>query len=119
MDQCHGWPESLYEVKPFYISYCMTHIIRFDKVFPLAVFQGIYSYAAEPVHRRGNSQPDLLNVKDVKAQRDASGWHKHSRTKTEYEKGDNDKMCYIISFHVKSIINSFFSNCYLSNLAKD
>ncbi|KAM6897486.1 pleckstrin homology domain-containing family A member 4 [Xenentodon cancila] len=43
MDQGHGWTETLYE--------------------------GIYSYGAESVHRRGSSQPDLLNVK---AQRDAS-----------------------------------------------
>ncbi|CAN9509100.1 unnamed protein product [Ophioblennius macclurei] len=32
-------------------------------------YEGIYSHAVDPVHRRGNSQPDLLNVK---AQRDAS-----------------------------------------------
>lgn len=35
------------------------------------MFQGIYSHAVDPVHRRGNSQPDLLNVK---AQKDAFGW---------------------------------------------
>ncbi|XP_029953624.1 pleckstrin homology domain-containing family A member 4 isoform X2 [Salarias fasciatus] len=42
-DQSHSWIESPYE--------------------------GIYSHAVDPVHRRGSSQPDLLNVK---AQRDAS-----------------------------------------------
>lgn len=94
----------------FVIAYCMASIIKFDKVFPLVVFQGIYSYSAEPVHRRGNSQPDLV---DVKAQRDSSGWHKRTRTKTEYEKGDNNKVCYIILFPVASIINSLSSNCYL------
>ncbi|XP_076616961.1 pleckstrin homology domain-containing family A member 4 isoform X2 [Chaetodon auriga] len=41
-DQGHGWTESPYE--------------------------GIYSHAVDPVQRRGNSQPDLLNVK---AQKDA------------------------------------------------
>ncbi|XP_028287969.1 pleckstrin homology domain-containing family A member 4 isoform X2 [Parambassis ranga] len=43
MDQGYGWTESPYE--------------------------GIYSYTVDPVHRPGDSQPDLLNVK---AQRDAS-----------------------------------------------
>ncbi|XP_008281535.1 pleckstrin homology domain-containing family A member 4 isoform X3 [Stegastes partitus] len=42
-DQGHGWSESPYE--------------------------GIYSHTVDPTHRRGNSQPDLLNVK---AHRDAS-----------------------------------------------
>ncbi|XP_040885552.1 pleckstrin homology domain-containing family A member 6 isoform X2 [Toxotes jaculatrix] len=42
-DHSHGYAESLYE--------------------------GIYSHAVDPAHRRGNSQPDLLNMK---AQRDAS-----------------------------------------------
>ncbi|XP_022075785.2 pleckstrin homology domain-containing family A member 7 isoform X3 [Acanthochromis polyacanthus] len=42
-DQGHSWTESPYE--------------------------GIYSHTVDPVHRRGNSQPDLLNVK---AHRDAS-----------------------------------------------
>lgn len=41
-DHCHGWAESPYE--------------------------GIYSHTVDPVQRRGNSQPDLLNVK---AQKDA------------------------------------------------
>ncbi|XP_070708602.1 pleckstrin homology domain-containing family A member 4 isoform X3 [Pempheris klunzingeri] len=41
-DQGHGWTESPYE--------------------------GIYSHTVDPVQRRGNSQPDLLNVK---AQKDA------------------------------------------------
>ncbi|XP_069547641.1 pleckstrin homology domain-containing family A member 4 isoform X2 [Brachyistius frenatus] len=41
-DQGHGWTESPYE--------------------------GIYSHTVEPIHRQGNSQPDLLHVK---AQRDA------------------------------------------------
>ncbi|XP_023149585.2 pleckstrin homology domain-containing family A member 7 isoform X5 [Amphiprion ocellaris] len=41
--QGHGWTESPYE--------------------------GIYSHTVDPVHRKGNSQPDLLNVK---AHRDAS-----------------------------------------------
>ncbi|XP_038592512.1 pleckstrin homology domain-containing family A member 6-like isoform X3 [Micropterus salmoides] len=41
-DQSHGWTESPYE--------------------------GIYSHTVDPVQRRGNSQPDLLNVK---AQKDA------------------------------------------------
>ncbi|XP_049419689.1 pleckstrin homology domain-containing family A member 7 isoform X1 [Epinephelus fuscoguttatus] len=39
-DQGHGWTESPYE--------------------------GIYSHAVDPVQRRGNSQPDLLNVKTPK-----------------------------------------------------
>ncbi|KAM3591361.1 uncharacterized protein V6R79_000744 [Siganus canaliculatus] len=39
-DQSHGWMESPYE--------------------------GIYSHAVDPVQRRGNSQPDLLNVKAPK-----------------------------------------------------
>ncbi|CAJ1080942.1 pleckstrin homology domain-containing family A member 7 [Xyrichtys novacula] len=39
-DQGHGWTEYPYE--------------------------GIYSHAVDPVHRRGNSQPDLLNVKAQK-----------------------------------------------------
>nr|XP_046233932.1 pleckstrin homology domain-containing family A member 7-like isoform X2 [Scatophagus argus] len=39
-DQVHGWTESPYE--------------------------GIYSHAVDPVERRGNSQPDLLNVKTHK-----------------------------------------------------
>lgn len=42
-DQGHGWTESPYE--------------------------GIYSHSADPVHKRGNNQPDLLNVK---AQKDTS-----------------------------------------------
>ncbi|XP_042363204.1 pleckstrin homology domain-containing family A member 7 isoform X2 [Plectropomus leopardus] len=39
-DQGHGWTESPYE--------------------------GIYSHTVDPVHRRGNSQPDLLNAKATK-----------------------------------------------------
>ncbi|GLD57450.1 pleckstrin homology domain-containing family A member 4 isoform X1, partial [Lates japonicus] len=39
-------------------------------------YEGIYSHAVDPVHRRGNSQPDLLNVK---AQRDASESHPGSK----------------------------------------
>lgn len=39
--------------------------------FSMLIFQGIYSHTIDPTHRRGSSQPDLLNVK---AQRDASGW---------------------------------------------
>lgn len=34
------------------------------------VFQSIYSDAVDPVHRRGNSQPDLLSVR---TQKDTSG----------------------------------------------
>ncbi|XP_050922486.1 pleckstrin homology domain-containing family A member 4 isoform X1 [Lates calcarifer] len=39
-------------------------------------YEGIYSHAVDPVHRRGNSQPDFLNVK---AQRDASESHPGSK----------------------------------------
>lgn len=42
----------------------------------MLMFQAVYSHAVDPVHRRGNSQPDLLNVK---AHRDASGWHKYAQ----------------------------------------
>ncbi|XP_074518739.1 pleckstrin homology domain-containing family A member 4 isoform X2 [Halichoeres trimaculatus] len=48
-DQGHGWTESPYE--------------------------GVYSHAVDPVHRRGSSQPDLLNVKAQKDSLDsASKW---------------------------------------------
>lgn len=40
--------------------------------------QGIYSHAVELAHRRGNSQPDLLNMK---AQKDASGLHRYTKYK--------------------------------------
>lgn len=51
--------------------YYLTSIFTFDCVISLLIFQGIYSLAADPVNRIGNSQPDLLNVK---AQ---SGWENH------------------------------------------
>ena len=38
--------------------------------FSLLAYQGIYSHTVDPVQRRGNSQPDLLNVK---AQKDTLG----------------------------------------------
>lgn len=46
--------------------------------------QGIYSHTVGPAHRRGNSQPDLLNVK---AQKDASGL----RTYTQYKKNKRNE----------------------------
>ncbi|KAM7381755.1 hypothetical protein PAMA_012549 [Pampus argenteus] len=50
-DQSHGWTESPYE--------------------------GIYSHFTDPVHRRGNNQPDLLNVKgqkDISESQSSSKW---------------------------------------------
>eukprot|EP00064_Thunnus_orientalis_P005288 superscaffoldBa00000509_g5302 len=50
-DQGHGWTESPYE--------------------------GIYSHSADPVHKRGNNQPDLLNVKahkDTSESQSSSKW---------------------------------------------
>ena len=59
----------------------MTNMIRFNVYFHLSavlMFQGIYSHAVDPAQRRGNSQPDLLNVK---AQKDAFGWHRYTQYK--------------------------------------
>lgn len=44
--------------------------ICYHSLFPRFMFQGISGRAADPVQRKGNNQPDLLNVK---AQKDASG----------------------------------------------
>lgn len=55
--------------------------------FSLLMFQGIYSHAVDPVQRRGNSQPDLLNVK---AQKDAYGWYRHSALNTNRVHGKTD-----------------------------
>lgn len=41
-------------------------VCLFVNFFSLLTFQGIYSHAVDPVQRRGNSQPDLLNVKEQK-----------------------------------------------------
>lgn len=78
----HGWTESPYEVWTLDIT-SQKNMINSDIYFlffslslSLLMFQGIYSHAVDPVHRRGNSQPDLLHVK---AQKDTFGWHNTHR----------------------------------------
>lgn len=67
------------------LTLSVTSIIQFYYVdyyfsffFSPLIFQGIYSHTVDPVQRRGNSQPDLLNVK---AQKDAFGWLRYTQYK--------------------------------------
>ena len=39
------------------------------------MFQGVYSHTVDPGQRRGNSQPDILNVK---APKDTFGWCRYT-----------------------------------------
>lgn len=70
----------------------LTFIFFFCFSLSLLMFQGIYSHAVDPVHRRGNSQPDLLNVK---AQKDTFGWHNTHRV---HGKSDINTMACRLTF---------------------